>query len=145
MIWSQENSHASSCLLSVTNYTKYTQWKPSKWNRRLCVLRPSSVVSPLSFCPVMPMDELLSATLLTPFVLCFYCASSFCPFSGPSGLKPQCHRRACGGCYVYLVFMCLSSALSEEWSSESSIQQRLWAAYILHYIVYIVYGQKYSC
>lgn len=46
MIWSQENSHASSCLLSVTNYTNYTQWKPSKWNRRLCVLRPSSVVSP---------------------------------------------------------------------------------------------------
>lgn len=82
-------------------------------------------VSPLSFCPVMPMDELLSAAFLTSFILCFHCVSSFCPFSGPSGLKPQCHRRACGGCSVYLVFMCLSSALSEEWSSESSIQQRL--------------------
>lgn len=131
------------CLSRI--YTKYTQWKMNKWDWWLCFAFFIRSVPPLSFCPVMSMDELLSATFLTPFILCFYCAFSFCPFSGPSGLKPQFHRSACGGCSVYLVFMCLSSALSEKWSSESSIQQLLWAAYILHYIVYIIYGQKYSC
>lgn len=53
VIWSQENSWASSRLLSVTNYPKYTHWKISKWSWRLCVLHPSSVVSSCSLPSVL--------------------------------------------------------------------------------------------